>query len=307
MTIHLFFSSFLVFSALAIFMEMVFGMFKIKNPRTRAICRTLLILKLPVDFLFYAFPLGNIFPNLNPLSCEKYTAQLFSGFMDSSVVLPFILLISAGIIGVTVTRFCRSLARLKTIYASAEPCPTAVTNLLLREKLIKLKIVILVSDQTQIPFAAGRSKIIFPKKLLNNLAPEEFETIIAHEVEHLRWKDPLLNLVCKMIGSFFWWIPTKWWMHKLEEEQETASDLSLVAYGMDRHHLASAFTKVIAQDKYPQCKIAPLCHLTTASQSIFTRLQTILCDEDSLRRPLTLKGRVGIALTSAALLGFWMC
>jgi beta-lactamase regulating signal transducer with metallopeptidase domain len=72
------------------------------------------------------------------------------------------------------------------------------------------------------------------------LAKEEWEAILAHEIEHCRYKDTLTRHLITCIRAFFWWIPTKWLSKKIEETQEICCDQSCHRYNIDPIHLAKA-------------------------------------------------------------------
>ncbi|MBA3816023.1 MAG: M48 family metalloprotease [Parachlamydiaceae bacterium] len=61
-------------------------------------------------------------------------------------------------------------------------------------------------------FATFGNRIVFPEALVNALSQQEFEAIITHEWQHLRWKDPHTKIIGSLIAHFFWWLPTLWWM-----------------------------------------------------------------------------------------------
>ena len=69
---------------------------------------------------------------------------------------------------------------------------------------------------------------------------KEHEAIIAHEVEHYRYKDTLVRAFLQCIGSCFWWIPTNWLQKRIEEGQEIGCDLGTLKFRIDPIDLASA-------------------------------------------------------------------
>lgn len=95
------------------------------------------------------------------------------------------------------------------------------------------------------PFVAGLISLVVyvPGRLSKNLSQKEYEAVLAHEIEHVRYKDSLVRLTLDCIGTVFWWIPTKWLCKRIEEGQEVGCDLKCKKYGIDPIDLASAVCK----------------------------------------------------------------
>jgi beta-lactamase regulating signal transducer with metallopeptidase domain len=112
----------------------------------------------------------------------------------------------------------------------------------LEAALKKSKVGIFASTEVDVPCAMSRS-IIFPESLLKTLSQVEFEAICVHELDHLRWKDSALRAAQRMLGTFFWWIPTKRWQSRLELAQELACDAKIAKFNLSPIDLASAIAK----------------------------------------------------------------
>ena len=87
MILHFFLNSLLVFFVLTMLIDFCLYAFRIKNSRTRCICRALPMIKLPFDFLIYGI-LGYadiFFINLNPFSCKVYVQQLLLSIMPEHI------------------------------------------------------------------------------------------------------------------------------------------------------------------------------------------------------------------------------
>ncbi|MGA8164021.1 MAG: M56 family metallopeptidase [Waddliaceae bacterium] len=108
---------------------------------------------------------------------------------------------------------------------------------------------ILVHEHSQkSPFLIGwiHPKIIFPKKLLEILKQDEYEAVIAHELEHAKKKDSLTRTLITYIKTLFWWIPMAALIRSVEENQEMACDRSAAQYQRPVS-LASALVKTAKQ------------------------------------------------------------
>lgn len=136
--------------------------------------------------------------------------------------------------------------------------------------------------------------------------------MVAHEIEHLKWRDPFLRIFCVSIGALFWWIPTSWWLRRLEEEQELASDGGLSNYGLDSYPLATALMKAvngtIKGTKRAEREMNGFCHFSNSRSAAMRRLEQILKSPkergDRFARVTSLQA---ILLCSLTFLAFWAC
>ena len=97
---------------------------------------------------------------------------------------------------------------------------------------------ILRSDYVRTPIAIGIFKpaILIPAGLFLQISPRELETIIAHELIHIRRYDPLVNLIQCIIESIFFYHPAVWWISgQIRREREFAADSSVIAIFEDSH------------------------------------------------------------------------
>jgi beta-lactamase regulating signal transducer with metallopeptidase domain len=123
--------------------------------------------------------------------------------------------------------------------ANALPCLRTLSDPI--QTALK-KIDLFSSPDIDVPCAFKRS-IIFPTCLIKNLSQAEFEAIVVHELDHLRWKDSALRTMQRMLATFFWWIPTKKWQSRLAVSQELACDAKISKFNLLPLDLASAIAK----------------------------------------------------------------
>lgn len=335
MIFHWVANSIFVFMLLALLCDFLLRTFKVTNRRLRYFCRSLPLLKLPFDIFIFGVYGDSLFTNFNPLSCELQVQSLLKDFLPlhfytelSSIerlivpvyfaerIPPFLLqafvtlvtLVTVGILGMKCVQFIHSLKTLRGILQTAKPCLRELTNVPLRARLRQLNAVILVSDEVSVPFAANRRHLLLPASLVNDLSQEEYEAVIAHEAEHLCWKDPSFKLLHMSLCSFFWWVPTSWWMKKLEEEQEEACDQGLYAFGIDPLSLAGALMKAVNYQKACKSRTASgaVCHLG-GSKHLMKRLDTLLRKGPLLENRIPLSSIAGAFLCVIAFLSLWMC
>ena len=334
MILHLMINSLIVFIGLAFFVELLLYVFKIKNSRICYICRTLPFLKIPFDALILGFYGDSLFINLNPLSCEIYVHELLSHFFSNSLqissahmhlIIPqyialqissfwlnlLTMLVSMMALGgffLKLRKLVSSRKYLRKIVRDATPYHASIVNPSLRKQLKSSHVRILVSQEIQIPFAANPSYILLPQKMLRKLSNEESEAVIAHELQHLRWKDPLFKFIYSLICSVCWWIPTEWWLNRLIADQELASDAGIDNYDIDSYALASAVTKILHNAKDAQLDTTAICLLGSSKNAHMSRLKYLLdTSAFSLSSHYDVKSIMGAIFGFLAFLSLWMC
>jgi beta-lactamase regulating signal transducer with metallopeptidase domain len=334
MIFHFVLNSLLVFLVLSLSIEFFLFGFKIYDPRIRYICRLLPILKLPFDLLVFEFFGESFFVNLNPFSCEIYLQEFIVKLLPDAIktdleasshfILPkylasqipsillntliySVVIISIIIVSRKIFLFMISRTYLKEVLSTASPCMRAISNLKLADILHQKNIVILTSDKVGIPFAANLHYILFPKNLIEELSQNEFEAVVVHELEHLRWKDPVLKMLCGFICSLFWWLPSSWWLKRLEEEQEQACDAEMDRYGIDILALASAMVKVVKKAKYLKCPFSAICPFDSPKRSHVKRLENLLNSSQSHKRQYTGYSITGVFMCALTFICFWAC
>lgn len=140
----------------------------------------------------------------------------------------------------------QSLEKLNSLKNHAERFEGKIECPALSSRLSHSKPQVFVSRAlTASPFTSGffSSTIYLPELLLKNFSQNELETVLAHELEHVRYKDNLTRLILDFIGTLFWWIPTRRLRARIEETQEISADLACKKYNMNPIDLASALSK----------------------------------------------------------------
>jgi len=322
-------STFIMFFLMVLIAESLLWIFGIKNPRARAIVRLIPILKMPLEVLCVR---ENLFVDLNIFSCSSILKtwilplfvaeeQLLANKLTLSQYIAYeipvaltslcimSLLLFLGFMVCKIIRFFYAFHTLQKICDSADAYERVITNVVLKQKIKNKKVQILVSSLVVVPCAFHSKYIVFPE-FVNELSQEEFEAVTAHELEHLRWFDPLIKFTSLFISSLFFWIPASLWLNKLEHEQEHASDLSIQHYGLSELSFANAIMKMMKQIQTNRQNIKlfiPACTLIRNSSSSFCRIQAILKNQPiEILNTIQYFG-VAIILLSALIIGFKMC
>lgn len=333
MILHLIFNTLIVFIWLTLIIQFFLFFLKIKNSRTRYICRSLPFLKIPFDFFVFAFFGDALFINLNPFSCEIFVYEMISkifpsqtseGLFSEHIIIPqyiamqipsmwlhclnvMVILIALGGIGYKLFQLFQSQTQIEKIKKNGTPFEKLITNKKLQDHLNSLQAKILLSEEIEIPFATG-SYIILPKKIITELSYEELLAVIAHELQHLRWKDPLFKFIFSLICSLCWWIPAKKWLDQLVDEQEQASDAGIQTYGIDNLALATGIKNILKTAKDSRLNNTAICLLSSSKNLHLNRIKQILDRNDFLfKNKYQLKCLYSALLCLFAFMSLWVC
>ena len=92
---------------------------------------------------------------------------------------------------------------------------------------VRYSVALLQSEMVKVPMALGVFKpvILLPLGLLTNLPPEQVETILLHELAHIRRKDYLVNLLQHIVEAIFFFNPAiRWISFLVRQEREACCD-----------------------------------------------------------------------------------
>ena len=97
---------------------------------------------------------------------------------------------------------------------------------------VRCSVSLLQSGLVKVPMALGILKpvILLPLGLLTHLPPEQVETILLHELAHIRRRDYLVNLFQHIAEAIFFFNPAIRWISSLiRQEREASCDDMVVA------------------------------------------------------------------------------
>ena len=164
---------------------------------------------------------------------------------------------------------------------------------------------VFLSHRVRVPIAAGfvRPAIILPPSLVEELNPDAVETIVLHEVAHLRRFDVWTNALARIAQAFVALDPAAWFiMRRLSTEREIACDDWVVA----RTGSGDVFANVLAGLAKTAGGRAPLAAPSAlgSRHSVVVRIERLL---DARPRRLRLSSRaLGAALVSLAIVALLM-
>ncbi|HWB33352.1 MAG TPA: TIGR03435 family protein [Acidobacteriaceae bacterium] len=90
-------------------------------------------------------------------------------------------------------------------------------------------------------FGVWRPVLVWPRELTARLEDAHIETIMAHELAHVRRRDNLTAALHMLVEALFWFHPVVWWMERrMVAEREQACDEAVVAMGGDAEAYAES-------------------------------------------------------------------
>ena len=201
----------------------------------------------------------------------------------------------------------KSLKDAAGIVERSKPYDKVLKNALLVRKLKQAGCRLIVSPEIKIPFAIGffSKWICLPSRLIHRLTQEELEAIVVHELDHLCWNDSIVRLVCRLISALFWWIPTGWWINRIENYQESACDTKIVAYGISGLDLASAIVKTTKSSK--SVRTLDAAAYFAQKGTLLNRLRFLTADPCNKDTFLWIRVVLAVAIATFIFTGrFWM-
>src|SRR5262249_20343807 len=139
------------------------------------------------------------------------------------------------------------------------------------------KVEIRVSPSHLEPGVVGivRPLVLLPEGIAERLTPPELETVLAHELCHVRRRDNLFAALHMIVEAVFWFHPLVWWIAaRFVEERERACDEEVLSQGSHPEIYADAILNV--------CKLygqSPLtCVAGVSGAGIRRRVEAIMAD-----------------------------
>ncbi|HXF27967.1 MAG TPA: M56 family metallopeptidase, partial [Bryobacteraceae bacterium] len=90
-----------------------------------------------------------------------------------------------------------------------------------------------------------RPSIALPEEMLERLTPQEVDSVLQHELAHVKRRDNAAQVFEAMLAALFWFHPALWWIERrVQEERERACDEAVIGAGGDAEAYASAILKI---------------------------------------------------------------
>ena len=145
-------------------------------------------------------------------------------------------------------------------------------------------------------FGVIRPVLLLPEGITERLSVAQLQTIVAHEMCHVRRHDNLKAAIHMLVEAAFWFHPAVWWIKaRLLEERERACDEAVLQSGSDADVYAESILNV--------CKFyveSPLaCAAGVTGSDLKRRIVRIMTEQVTHKLDLTRKILLTIAGTVA--------
>ncbi len=185
-----------------------------------------------------------IYTFVNGLIHPVQLAGSWQGFISGNRVLelfgrilPVASLVYLGILMVPVYRFFRNLRYVQVIKKEGLKKIDAGLRVFVNYSAVAMgisrQVRVWLSEIIQTPVTIGFLKpmILIPVSVVNNLSPQQVESIILHELVHIRRYDYLVNLVINLIRTIMYFNPfVSLFVRVIEKERENSCDDQVVQF-----------------------------------------------------------------------------
>lgn len=140
------------------------------------------------------------------------------------------------------------------------------------------RVMLRIHPAAEMPFVAGlfRSVIYLPISALTSLTPDQLDTILIHELAHVRRADYVWNLMQTMMETLFFFHPVVWWLGKvLRERRELCCDDIVIAVYQNPFIYAKALL-ALAEHKQVRPQLAMALDGHQGASGLFGRVARIL-------------------------------
>ena len=150
-----------------------------------------------------------------------------------------------------------------------------------------------------------RPVLVLPAGISDRLTDVQLDSVITHELCHVRRRDNLASAFHMLVEALFWFHPLVWWMGtRLVEERERACDEEVLRLGADPHVYAEGILKVCKFYLEPPL----LCAAGVTGSNLKKRIEAIMMNRKArnldFSRKLLLGGAGFLAVLVPIALGF---
>ena len=163
-----------------------------------------------------------------------------------SLALP-VWLLGVALFSVRLAWGSRQVARLRRSGEPADDTVLSMAKNLARRLGLNGPVRLLISSLADGPSVVGwlRPVILLPAATLAGLTPEQLETILAHELAHIRRYDYLVNVLQMVAEALLFYHPAVWWISsRIRDERELCCDDIAVSVCGDALCYARALTRL---------------------------------------------------------------
>jgi len=226
--------------------------------------------------------------------------RLGSGF-DLEPFLPYLVVL--WLVGVTVSllRLVVGWRYLRGVRRQTVPVPFAWQRRFeVLCRTLDVRVTTLRLAHVAVPTVVGvvRPVVLLPVSALSGLTPGQLETILLHELAHIRRYDPLVNLLQSGIEALFFYHPALRWVSRVvREEREVCCDAEVVRRTGDAVTYAQALLAL--EQVRATSHQAPQLALAATGGSLMKRIYRLVGRPEKVSVPARL---LAVALLIAGLL-----
>ena len=284
--VHSLWIGLLILSMLKIVLQFVPG--RHSALRYRMALTSLILYVGSVTMLFFSLyspseaePTGGSAPSIDPFSITLFESFALEGGRSAVRIICYICsyIYFSGIL-VMLIRSAFSIKYMRALRKSGTPVEGRWSDRFnqIREKIgIRQKVDLLRSEAINSPALIGLVKpaIIVPAGMLTQLPVGQVETILMHELYHLRRFDFLVNLIQLVVEALFFYNPAVWTIsHQIRTEREKCCDDRVLEVVGQPEDYARALYQ-LAQQHLGFSSLAPSANGTDQYQ-LFNRIKRIL-------------------------------
>jgi len=94
-------------------------------------------------------------------------------------------------------------------------------------------------------FGVFRPVLLLPDGIFDQLTPDQWKSVVAHELCHVRHRDNLIGVIQMFVEAVFWFNPLVWWIGKrIFQERELACDEEVLRLGSESRVYAQSILRV---------------------------------------------------------------
>ena len=154
---------------------------------------------------------------------------------------------------------------------------------------VRRNVHLLLSDHRSMPMQWGilRPQILLPSDVVQ-WSPAAVESVMMHELAHVRRQDALTGTVALLSRSVFWFSPFSWWItRRLRRECEQACDDLLLRLGTDACDYAQTLLAITRSSHANQRHPAAALCMSEPKSELARRVAAILDDAPDHHRGLS--------------------